>query len=364
MGLSMGIVGLPNVGKSTLFNAITNNQIEAQNFPFCTIEPNKGIVPVPDDRLSVLADISQTKTIIPATIEFIDIAGLVKGAATGEGLGNKFLANIREVSAIIHVVRCFENDDIVHVDGSVDPVRDIGVINTELILADMEQCEKAIETQRKRTRTNDKAEVFKFDTLKACLAALQEETPIRAMDLSEPEQAVIREYHFLTNKKVMYVCNVKEDDYVSGDSHADRVVTHVQNESAQVVSLSANLEQDISQLSEDERPLFLSEFGLKQSGLARLAQLSFKLLGLETFLTTGEKETRAWTIPVGTLAPKAAAEIHTDFERGFIRANVIHFTDFVACNGYKQAKEKGLVRQEGKEYTVKDGDIIEFLFNV
>ena len=364
MGLSMGIVGLPNVGKSTLFNAITNNTIDAQNFPFCTIEPNKGIVPVPDDRLVTLADISNTQNVVPATIEFIDIAGLVKGASKGEGLGNKFLANIREVAAIVHVVRCFEDDDIVHVDGSVDPARDIAVINTELIFSDVEQCEKAIENQRKRTRTNDKDEVFKFDTLKKCLAELEKEVPIRAIDLSAQEKEALKEYQFLTSKKVIDVCNVSDSELTETNDFVKTVMQIADKDNCEVLQLSASFEHEVSQLDGEEKQEILGEFGLDKPGLERLAQKSFHLLGLETFLTTGEKETRAWTIPVGTLAPQAAGEIHTDFEKGFIRANVIDYDTFVSCNGYKEAKEKGRVRQEGKDYVVQDGDIIEFLFNV
>jgi GTP-binding protein YchF len=364
MGLSMGIVGLPNVGKSTLFNAITNQAIEAENFPFCTIEPNQGIVPVPDPRLDVLASISNAKKIIPATIEFIDIAGLVKGASKGEGLGNKFLANIRNVSAIVHVVRCFENNDVVHVDGSVDPRRDMDVINTELLLADVDQCEKAIQNLQKRVKANNKIDVLTLEILNQCLDQLSKGTPIRSMAFSESEWELIKAYQFLTGKKVIYVCNVAEQDVSKEVPLVTIVKQAVAHEGAQVISLSAQFEHEVSQLNDADKSEFLNEYGLDASGLERLAQQSFKLLALQTFLTTGEKETRAWTIPINTLAPKAAAEIHTDFEKGFIRANVIHFDDFVQCNGYKIAREKGLIRQEGKEYLVKDGDIIEFLFNV
>ena len=365
MGLSMGIVGLPNVGKSTLFNAITNNNIEASNFPFCTIDPNKGMVSVPDDRLQVLSKITKSKKVISAVMEFIDIAGLVKGASKGEGLGNKFLANIREVSAIVHVVRCFENDDIVHVDGSVNPVRDIDVIHTELVLSDVEQCEKAIDNQHKKTRHNDTLEVQRMGVLKQCLDALSQGKPLRGL-LSSADLELIKEYNFLTLKKVVYLCNVSESDLGTTNDYVKQVQAYVaeHDAGAEVLQLSANFEHELSTLSEEDQVEFLSEYGLTASGLSLLARTSYKLLGLETFLTSGEQETRAWTIPVGTTAPKAAAEIHTDFERGFIRANVIHYSKFVDLGGFKQAKEQGVMRQEGKEYIVQDGDIVEFLFNV
>lgn len=363
MALVIGILGLPNVGKSTLFNAITNNNIDAQNFPFCTIEPNKGIVSVPDDRLSACAQLSQSKKMIPATIEFVDIAGLVKGASKGEGLGNQFLGNVRDCAALIHVVRCFDDDTVVHVDGSIDPERDIQVIHTELLMADFDQCQKALDNQKRKLKQNDKTELARYHTLEACLKAVSSETPIRSIGLSDSEQALIKGYHFLTNKPILYVCNVSEDAMASANHYVKTVTAIAESEGAGLIQLSASFEYEVTVLDEADQSDFLAEFGLKTPGLSRLAKACYGLLGLDTYITTGDEETRAWTIPKGAIAPKAAGVIHSDFELGFIRANVIHYDDLMAVGGLKQAKEKGLIRQEGKDYIVKDGDVIEFLFS-
>lgn len=364
MGLSVGIVGLPNVGKSTLFNAITNSSVDAQNYPFCTIEPNIGIVAIPDSRLEVLGKMSQSQKIVPAVIEFKDIAGLVKGASKGEGLGNKFLSHIREVNTIAHVVRCFKDENVVHVSGDINPKRDIEIIDLELILADYEFVEKLIEGQGRKAKTHIKEEEEKLLLLHKIKSELALNKSVRQMNLSADEQKLLKGYFFLTAKPVVYVANISEDMLGKTTPELEELKKIALSSGGEFMALCTKLEEELSTLSKEEKQEYLTGLGLKESGLDALSKACFKLLGLETFLTTGPKETRAWTIRVGDKAPKAAGVIHTDFEKGFIRANVISYSAFVENNGLKQAREKGLVRQEGKDYIMQDGDIVEFLFNV
>lgn len=362
--LKAGIVGLPNVGKSTLFNAlVANAKAQAANFPFCTIEPNVGVVAVPDERLQVLANISKSAEIIPARVEFVDIAGLVAGASQGEGLGNQFLANIREVDAIVHVVRCFENDDIIHVSGSVDPVRDVEVINLELGLSDLAQIERRIERVRKLTRTSKEAQI-ELDALERLTATLNEGKAARQVSLNEEEEALIKPLGLLTRKPVIYACNVNEDDLATGNAQVEQVKAIAAQENAQVVVVSAQVEAELIELPEDERADFLASLGVEEGGLKSLIRATYKLLGLQTYFTTGPKETRAWTIKTGMSAPQAAGVIHSDFERGFIRAETVAYKDLVAAGSMGAAKEKGLVRSEGKDYIVNEGDVMLFRFNV
>ena len=363
MSLQCGIVGLPNVGKSTLFNALTKAGIEAANYPFCTIEPNVGIVEVPDPRLDDLAKIVNPQKIQHAIVEFVDIAGLVAGASKGEGLGNQFLANIRETDAIVHVVRCFADDNVVHVSGSVDPIRDIEVIDTELALADMATVEKAITRYKKPASAGDKEAKILVAVLEKCAAQLNEAKPVRGLDLSKEEKAAIKQFCLITAKPVLYVANVKEDGF-SNNPHLDAVTAHATKEGAQVVALCAAIEAEIADLDDEEKQMFLADMGLEEPGLDRLIRAGYKLLGLQTYFTAGVKEVRAWTIHVGNTAPQAAGVIHTDFERGFIRAQTIGFDDFITYKGEQGAKEAGKMRAEGKEYVVKDGDVLNFLFNV
>lgn len=363
MAIQCGIVGLPNVGKSTLFNALTKAGIQAENYPFCTIEPNVGVVPVPDARIDQLSAIVKPQKIQPAVVDFVDIAGLVAGASKGEGLGNKFLANIRECDAIAHVVRCFEDDNVIHVAGKVDPLSDIEVINTELALADLDSVEKAVNRVSKVAKSGDKAAKAKLELLEKVRAQLDASRAVRALHLNADEQALIYDLHLLTIKPTMYIANVAEDGF-ENNPKLDAVRRFAAEEGSEVVPVCAAIEAELVELDDEERQVFLAEMGLDEPGLNRVIRAGYKLLGLQTYFTAGVKEVRAWTIHVGDTAPKAAAVIHTDFEKGFIRAEVISYADFIACQGEQGAKEAGKMRLEGKEYVVHDGDVMHFRFNV
>lgn len=363
MSLQCGIVGLPNVGKSTLFNALTKAGIAAENYPFCTIEPNVGIVEVPDPRLTKLSEIVKPERVVPATVEFVDIAGLVAGASKGEGLGNQFLAHIRETDAIVNVVRCFDDPNVVHVAGKVSPLDDIEVIQTELALADLASADKAYQREMKKARAGDKDAIKLTNALEKIINALNDNTPIRAVDLDDDERALIKPYCFITAKPAMYVGNVSDTGFTN-NPYLDQLTAYAEKQHAPVVAICAAIEAEIADLDEEDKEVFLADMGMHEPGLNRLIRAAFKLLGLQTYFTAGVKEVRAWTVKIGATGPQAAGVIHSDFERGFIRAQTIAYDDFVACGGEQGAKEAGKMRAEGKEYIVKDGDVMNFLFNV
>ena len=363
MSLQCGIVGLPNVGKSTLFNALTKAGIAAENYPFCTIEPNVGIVEVPDPRMAQLAEIVKPERMVPAVVEFVDIAGLVAGASTGEGLGNKFLAHIRETDATINVVRCFEDDNVIHVAGKVDPISDIEVIQTELCLADLATVDKALHRHTKVARSGDKDAQKLVGLLERCQAALNENIPVRALEFSKDELPLVRQFSLITAKPAMFVANVAEDGF-ENNPFLDRLREYADKQGAPVVAICAKIEAELSEMDDEDKKMFLAEIGQSEPGLDRLIRAAYKLLGLQTYFTAGVKEVRAWTIHIGDTGPQAAGVIHGDFERGFIRAQTIAFDDFIQFKGEQGAKDAGKMRAEGKEYVVKDGDVLNFLFNV
>jgi len=362
MSLKCGIVGLPNVGKSTLFNALTKAGIAAENYPFCTIEPNVGVVEVPDPRLAALSQIVQPERVVPAIVEFVDIAGLVAGASTGEGLGNKFLAHIRETDATVNVVRCFEDDNVIHVAGKVDPISDIEVIQTELCLADLATVEKALHRHTKVARSGDKEAQKLVGLLERCQAALNENTPVRALSFTKEEQPLVRSFTLITAKPAMFVANVAEDGF-EDNPFLDRLSEYAAKQKAPVVAICAKIEAELSEMDDEDKAMFLAEIGQEEPGLNRLIRSAYQLLGLQTYFTAGVKEVRAWTIHVGDTGPQAAGVIHTDFEKGYIRAQTIAYADFVAFKGEQGAKDAGKMRAEGKEYVVKDGDVMNFLFS-
>lgn len=363
--MKAGIVGLPNVGKSTLFNCLSNAKAQSANFPFCTIEPNLGVVNVPDKRLEKLEELVNPQKVVPATVEIVDIAGLVKGASKGEGLGNQFLANIRETDAILHVLRCFENDNIVHVDGSVNPIRDKETIDIELQLKDLETVQKRLERVKRTAKTGQKEAQVELDVLLKVEATLLEGKSVRGIEFEEKEEEFVKPLQLITQKPVLYVCNVDEASAVSGNTFVDQVKEAVQHENAEVLVLAVATEADIAELEDyEERQMFLDDLGLEEAGVSRLIRAAYKLLNLQTYFTAGEKEVRAWTIPIGATAPQAAGVIHTDFEKGFIRAETISYADYASFGSEQKVKEAGKMRVEGKEYVVADGDIMHFRFNV